>query len=306
VSLADRRTAGVTAAALVFAALGVSALSLSSSACSRKSESEPPLATASFTPARSRAPLGSPLEVTYKFVVAPDAKFTEDYRVLVHFMDSDDELMWTDDHVPPKPTSQWKAGETIEYKRTLFVPVYPYIGQATVRAGMYSGKDGHRVTLSGETVGMREYKVGTLELLPQSENIFLIYKEGWHPAEVAQDNAAVEWQWTKRVATLAFKNPKRDVWFYLNLDGRPDLQAKQPQEVTVTVGDQAIDKFTLADKEAVIRKVPISAQQLGAADMVELKIDAGGSFVPAQTPAAKSTDPRELGVRVFHAFVEAK
>jgi hypothetical protein len=302
VSLADRRTAGlVTAAALVFAALGVG-----SAACSRKAATEPPLATATFSPARSRAPLGSPLEVTYKFVVAPDAKFTEDYRVLVHFMDSDDELMWTDDHVPPKPTSQWKAGETIEYKRTLFVPVYPYIGQATVRAGMYSGKDGHRVTLSGETVGMREYKVGTLELLPQSENIFLIYKEGWHPAEVAQDNAAVEWQWTKRVATLAFKNPKRDVWFYLNLDGRPDLQAKQPQEVTVTVGDQAIDKFTLADKEAVIRKVPISAQQLGAADMVELKIDAGGSFVPAQTPAAKSTDPRELGVRVFHAFVEPK
>jgi hypothetical protein len=300
VSLADRRTAGlVTAAALVFAALGVG-----SAACSRKAPSEPPLATASFSPARSRAPLGSPLEVTYKFVVAPDAKFTEDYRVLVHFMDSDDELMWTDDHIPPTPTTQWKPGQTIEYKRTLFVPVYPYIGQATVRAGLYSGKDGRRVTLANESVGLREYKVGTLELLPQSENIFLIYKDGWHPAEVAQDNAAVEWQWTKKTSTLAFKNPKRDVWFYLNLDGRPDLQAKQPQEVTVTVGDQTIDKFTLADKEAVIRKVPITAQQLGSADMVELKIDAGGSFIPAQTPAAKSTDPRELGVRVFHAFVE--
>jgi hypothetical protein len=40
--------------------------------------------------------------------------------------------------------------------------------------------------------------------------------------------------------------------------------------------------------------------------MVELKIDAGESFIPAQTPSAKSTDPRELGVRVFHAFVEPK
>jgi hypothetical protein len=302
VSLADRRTAGqVTAAAFVLAAMA-----LGSASCSRKAPSEPPLATASFSAARSRAPLGSPLEVTYKFVVAPDAKFTEDYRVLVHFMDSDDELMWTDDHTPPTPTSSWKPGQTIEYKRTLFVPVYPYIGQATVRAGLYSGKDGHRLPLGGESVGLREYKVGTLELLPQSENIFLIYKEGWHPAEVAQDNAAVEWQWTRRTATLAFKNPKRDVWFYLNLDGRPDLQPKQPQEVTVTVGDQTIDRFPLSDKEAVIRKVPITAQQLGAADMVELKIDAGSSFVPAQTPAAKSTDPRELGVRVFHAFVEPK
>jgi hypothetical protein len=274
--------------------------------CSRKAPTEAPVATATFTPSHTRAPLGSPLEVTYKFVVAPDAKFTENYRVLVHFMDSDDELMWTDDHYPATPTTQWKPGQTIEYRRTLFVPVYPYIGQATVRAGLYSDKDGHRVSLGGETVGMREYKVGTLELLPQSENIFLIYKDGWHPAEVAQDNAAVEWQWTKRVATVAFKNPKRDVWFYLNLDGRPDLLPSQKQEVTVSVGDQPIDKFTLADKESVIRKMAITAQQLGSADMVELKIDAGGSFVPAQTPAAKSTDPRELGVRVFHAFVEPK
>jgi len=190
VSLADRRTAGlVTAAALVLAATGM----IGTVGCSRKAPSEPPVATATFTPAKARAPLGSPLEVTYKFVVAPDAKFTENFRVLVHFMDSDDELMWTDDHNPPKPTTQWKPGETIEYKRTLFVPVYPYIGQASVRAGLYSEKDGHRATLGGETVGLHEYKVGGLELLPQSENIFLIYKEGWHPAEVAQDNAAVEW-----------------------------------------------------------------------------------------------------------------
>jgi hypothetical protein len=300
VSLTDRRTAGhLTAAALVVAAIWTAG-------CSKKAPTEAPLATASFTPSRPRAPLGSPLEVTYKFTVAPDAKFTENYRVLVHFMDSDDELMWTDDHNPPTPTTQWKAGQTVEYKRTIFVPVYPYIGQATVRAGLYSDKDGHRATLAGESVGQREYKVGTLELLPQSENIFLIYKDGWHPAEVAQDNAAVEWQWTKHQATLAFKNPKRDVWFYLNLDGRPDLQAHQPQEVTVSIGDQPIDKFTLSNQESVIRKVPITAQQLGAADMVELKIDAGESFIPAQTPAAKSTDPRELGVRVFHAFVEPK
>jgi hypothetical protein len=39
---------------------------------------------------------------------------------------------------------------------------------------------------------------------------------------------------------------------------------------------------------------------------VEVKIDTGASFVPALTPAAKSRDPRELGVRVFHAFVEPK
>jgi hypothetical protein len=113
------------------------------------------------------------------------------------------------------------------------------------------------------------------------------------------------WQWTKRVATLAFKNPKRDVWFYLNLDGRPDLMAG-PQDVTVSIGDQVVDTFKVADREPVMRKVSISAAQLGSGDMVEMKLDSGQSFVPAQTPVAKSGDQRELGVRVFHAFVEPK
>lgn len=288
----------MTVAAFVLAALCSSGIG-----CSSKEANDPPLGTPAFAPSRPRAPLGSPIEVTYRFTVAPGAKFDENYRVFVHFMDSDDELMWSDDHNPPTPTTQWQPGQTVEYKRTLFVPVYPYIGQTTVRMGLYAGDK--RVALSGQDVGRREYKVGTIELLPQSENIFVIFKEGWHQAEVATDNPAIMWQWTKKTSTLAFKNPRRDVWFYLNVDGRPDLLS-QPQDVTVSVGDQVIDTFKVADREPVMRKVAISAAQLGQGDMVEMKIDAGQSFVPAQTPVAKSADQRELGVRVFHAFVEAK
>ncbi len=291
---------------LTLAALIVAPLALGSTGCSSGQSNEAPLATPGFTPSRARAPLGSPIEVTYRFTVAPNAKFDDSYRVFVHFMDSDDELMWSDDHMPPTPTQQWQPGQTIEYKRTLFVPVYPYIGQTSVRMGLYSTtRQDKRAPLNGEEAGSRAYKVGTIELLPQSENVFVIFKDGWHTAEVAQDNPAIMWQWTKKTATLAFKNPKRDVWFYLNLDGRPDL-LPAPQDVTVSVGDQVIDTFKVADREPVMRKVSISAAQLGAGDMVEMKLDTGESFVPAQTPVAKSSDQRELGVRVFHAFVEPK
>jgi hypothetical protein len=291
-----------TAIQLALAALIV-APALTIAGCSSGQSTETPLATPGFTPSRARAPLGSPIEVTYRFTVAPNAKFDENYRVFVHFMDSDDELMWSDDHTPPVPTKQWQPGQTVEYKRTLFVPVYPYIGQTSVRMGLYVNDK--RAPLNGEESGRRSYKVGTIELLPQSENIFVIFKDGWHQAEVAQDNPAIMWQWTKKVSTLAFKNPKRDVWFYLNVDGRPDL-LPAPQDVTVSVGDQVVDTFKVAEREPVMRKIAISAAQLGAADMVEMKIDTGQSFVPAQTPVAKSGDQRELGVRVFHAFVEAK
>lgn len=290
------RARAAAAVGLMIAGLG---------ACSRKDDNAPPVATPAFTAVRTRAALGSPLEVTYKFVVASDAKFDRNYRVFVHFLNSDDEQMWTDDHEPPRPTSTWKAGETISYTRTVFVPIYPYIGKATVRIGLYNPADGSRLPLTGTDPQQRAYVVGTLELLPQSENIFLVFKDGWHGPEVAPDNSAIEWQWSKRSGTIGFRNPKRDVWFYLDVDGKPAF-LPQPQQVTVRIGDQIVDQFTLASAEPTIRRTAITAAQLGAADTVELTVDAGTSFIPAQTLAAKSGDPRELGVRVFHAFVEPK
>jgi hypothetical protein len=291
------RTIRVVAAAALLATAVIGA------GCSKKEAVEPPVATPTFTPSKTRVALGSPLEITYKFVVAPDARFDKNYRVMVHFLDSDDEQMWTDDHEPPTPTTQWKPGQTIEYKRTLFVPAYPYLGQATVRVGLYD--EGKRLSLNAQDKGRREYQVATLDLVSQTENVFVIYKDGWHTAEITTENSTVqtEWQWTRRNAVLTFKNPKRDVWFYLSADGRPDFLG-QPQTVTVTAGDQQIDQFTIGDLTRVLRKVPVTAAQLGSGDMAEIKIDAGASFIPAQVPAAKSADSRELGIRVFHAFVD--
>jgi hypothetical protein len=280
-------------------------LAVIGAACTRKGDADPPVATASFSASRTRAPLGSPIEVTYRFVVAPNARFTGNYKVFVHFLDSDDEQMWTDDHDPPRPTSAWKPGETIEYARTVFVPIYPYVGRATVRMGLY-GDGNVRLPLSGTDDGQRSYSVGTLELLPQSENVFLVFKDGWHPAEVASDNPSVEWQWTKKVATLAFRNPKRDIWLYLHLDGRPDLAGMNPQPIAVSIAGQPVDQFGLTKGATVIRKISVPAASLGTGDTVEVTIDTGASFIPALTPAAQSRDPRELGVRVFHAFVEPK
>ena len=274
------------------------------SGCARKQSNEPPVATATFTVNHPRTPLGSPVEVTYQFTVAPNAKFDENYGVFVHFLDPNEEQMWTDDHDPPTPTTQWRPGQVIAYTRTMFIPRYPYVGAATVRLGLYSLKTGKRLTLTGEHDQL-SYKVGTIELLPQSEAVFLIFKDGWHAAEVAKDNAAVEWQWTKREALLSFRNPRKDSTFYLHVDSRADLFPR-PQVVTLSIGDQTLDSFELATPNDLLRKVPISAAQLGEADMIDLKIAVDQTMVPAQTPAAKSSDPRELGVRVFHAYIEPK
>jgi hypothetical protein len=272
-------------------------------ACRREQPEPPPVATPSFSVKQTRLPLGSPVEVTYKFVVAPTApKIDENYRVFVHFLDSDNEQMWTDDHDPPVPTTQWKPGQTIEYTKTMFVPVYPYQGTTKVLMGLYSLASDSRLPLAGTNHGQRAYVVGQLELLPRTEAIFVMFKDGWHPAETPPDNAAVEWQWTKKEATLAVRNPKRDVTLYLHLD-QPGV-FPEPQHVTVTLGDQTIDSFVIEPKKELIRKPIITKTQLGTADVVDLKISVDKSYVPAVVTNGVSRDPRELGVRVFHAYVQ--
>ena len=83
-------------------------LSLCAAGCGRK-ETRDPVAQPVVTLSHDRAALGSPVDVTYRFEVAPGApSFGENYRVFVHVMDSDEKLLWTDDHDPPVPTTQWK------------------------------------------------------------------------------------------------------------------------------------------------------------------------------------------------------
>ena len=50
----------------------------------------------------------------------------------------------------------------------------------------------------------------------------------------------------------------------------------------------------------------ISAAQLGTKDVVDIKIAVDKTFVPAVITNGASRDPRELGVRVFHAYIQPK
>ena len=267
--------------------------------CSRKTDEEPPVATPSFTMSRDRVAIGSPVKLTYRFDVAEGAKIDGDYWVFVHVLDPDGEQLWTDDHIPPVPTSQWRPGQKVEYTRTVFVPNYPYIGEAHVRLGLYSQQTERRLPLAGKAESRREYPVAKFQLLPQSENIFLIYKDGWHTAEVAPENPAVEWQWTQKAGTLSFRNPKKDATFYLEYDARPDLFTP-PQQVVLRIGGQTIGTFTASSKDRTLLTFPISAAQFGTGDMTELVLEVDKTFKPG------TADQRELGIRVFHAFVEPK
>jgi hypothetical protein len=282
----------------------LAALAAMVAGCSKAQDTTPAVAAMQVTLSRPKVALGSPVEVTYKFTVAQNAPNLGNRRVFVHFLDADEELMWTDDHDPPTPTSQWKPGQTIEYTRTMFIPSYPYVGAAKIAAGLYTPGNNERLKLSNQDRGDRSYKVADFELLPQTENIFVIFKDGWHPAEVVTEGSGrTEWQWTKKEAVVAFRNPKRDVTLVLQADN-PASASNAAQQVTVQVGDQTVATVPLSAANAPVLKFPITAAQLGSGDMVEMKFTADKTFVPALDPAMKSSDPRELGARFFHVFIQ--
>ncbi len=133
-------------------------------------------------------------------------------------------------------------------------------------------------------------EVAKFQLLPQSENIFLIYKDGWHPAEVSSEDPTNEWQWTKKAATISFRNPKKDGTFFLEYDARND-KFPTPQQVTVRSGDQVIGTFAADSKSPKLVSLPVTAAQLGSADMSEITLEVDQTFTPGGGDIARAGDP---------------
>lgn len=272
-------------------------------ACARNVEEARPVATPAVTLSRSDVAVGTPVDVTYRFAVAPDAPaFTEDHLVFVHFLDADRERMWDDDHEPPTPTREWKPGATIEYTRTMFVPKFPYIGPTDIEVGLYSRSTGERLPLAGTDSGMRAYRVASFNMSLETDNLFVVFGDGWHQREV-DDSGGREWQWLKQKGTISFRNPKTDVVLFLDVD-QPVKAFDDPQRVEVRLGEAVVDTFSLPAGARELRRVEIPAGQLGSGDDVQVAISVDRTFVPASVPALSSGDSRELGVRVFRVYVQ--
>jgi hypothetical protein len=284
-------------------ALIACALAFAIAGCGQKKAGESRPITPSVTFNKPRAPIGSPVEITYRFEVGPDAEpIAKDYSLFVHFLDSHDALLFTDDHQPPQATTSWKAGSTVEYKRTLFIPLYPYLGTATVKVGLYIPETGERLGLLGPGDGNSAYQVAQIELLDQKENIFLVYKEGWHQLESQPENRNIEWQWTKKEAVCSFRNPKKDSVLFLEADTNVNA-TEGPQQVSIWIGQNEIEAFPIEGRDPVLKKIPIPASALGDEDWVDLRIVNGQAFVPSSK--GQGTDDRELGLRVYHLYIES-
>jgi hypothetical protein len=285
---------------ILVAALAAAALLPTLNACRRRKPAEVNDIVPSFTINRPRAPLGSAVEITYSWKVEPTAKkLGKDYKALVHFLDQHGVMLFDDDHMPTPPTSAWEPGKSYSYTLTKFIPIYPYVGETELRMGLY--RDRERVALKGDDTGMQEYKVGKIELLPQTENIFLVYKEGWHNPESRTNNPGLEVTWTKKDALVSFKNPKKDVVVYLEAD--TNYKAfDAPPVLTVAVAGKTGLVIPIESSEVFLKKIRVKAAELGSDEWVDLRLSMNQSFVP-KLKGVNATDDRELGLMVYHLYV---
>jgi hypothetical protein len=266
-----------------------------------------PVATPAVTPDRQTVRVGYLVDLAYRFDVAQDAPpFAEDYVVILRVVDEDGKGMWTDEHQPPVPTRQWKPGAGIEYSRPLFVSRRANPGRFDLEISLYSPANGDRLPLAGARTRGRSYRVASLEVTSSGPTPAVAFVKGWHTAERSSGSGnrlGSEWYWSTRESLLWFPNPGRDAQLVLRMD-QPIAGDDMTRDVQLHIGDALIDRFRLAPGPPEIKRIPVSADQLGEDEIVQMMLSVDRTVVPAQVPGSGSSDARELGVRVFDAFLE--
>jgi len=269
-------------------------------ACTKTNEVQPPVAWIVVTAAKAGAQAGEPIEFTYRFTPVEGAPaLSDDLWVFVHVVSEAGMLLWTDDHRPPVPPSNWGA-KPVEYRRTMFVPRLSYTGPVRVEAGLYAPDGGARVPLTGEARGNRAYLVASFTVLPASKSVFVAYGDGWHGAERAPEEPLREWRWSSGDARLSFWHPGGDATLWLELD--QPVSAVGAQRVEVREGPTLLATLALEPGTRHVSEVPVRRGP-GSASNVELDLHVEPTFVPAAVPSLVSQDRRELGTRVLNVYV---
>ncbi len=250
---------------------------------------------------KKSAEMGTPVEITYSFSTKKDyVALNKNWTVFVHFLDPKRVRRFQDDHEPPKPTAEWRAGGNYNYTRTVFVPRNIPAGEYRVVTGIYFPGKGERLVLEANEFEHRSYDMGTLLIeIPPQEPV-LQYTQGWYDPESDPNDVGTQWRWTKKDAVLKVRNPNSDALLYLKADGVPE-RFPEPQKLTVSIGDYVVDVLSVSTNQQMIKKYSVPKDKLGDARMLEVKLSLDKSFVPASDHTSKDT--RELGVRVFQLYL---
>lgn len=217
---------------------------------------------------------GAPITITYRFRALPGAvdRLDPERRANVRFVDDEGEALWSDDHWPPVPTTEWRPGEVVTYTRSLLVPVDVPPGPVEILLELSDPAVDRAVTLQvqGRAVNSPA-SVASLEILPEPlVSALPRYGEGWH-------EPGPNGRWNRGEGRLYFARPHGETVLHLEIDGRPDI-FDLPQVVEILVAGNVVDSFPLRTNQPYRRLIPLLPSQLGTENPVEVLVRADRTF----------------------------
>ncbi len=225
-----------------------------------------------------------------------------DMSIFVHFWrKKTKEMIVQDDHLPPKPTSSWKTGDTINNSRTIFIPRF-----FNEYAFDYKKEETVRLTIGLVDPKSPEQKIILLQqdmIIESASDIApaIFHDSGWHQPEIdpkAEKPEESKWRWTTQKAVCIIENPKKK--HDLRISGRLNTELLSDQTVTLKINDTVLDQF-IPELYNFSKIYTIAPEMMGELDEFQLSIETDKTFTPSQA-SPDSKDDRELGVQIYFLY----
>lgn len=237
----------------------------------------------------------APFEITYRWV--PGDQFESmghDYLVFVHLVDADGNIMTQDDHTLPVPTSEWRPGNPIEYRRWFRFLDPIDVENVDLVVGLYDNEG--RASLRG--FAQPTYPtVGRLEVRHDEKVGVPLRGKGWNKLERSATSSDL-WHWLGEQATVVFANPRRDSVLHMEASA-PVTLLGSPQWVMVFLDEVEIANFEISTEGRFRRRLSVTEAQLGNGEFVEFRIATALNVVSSEAIPGSDGD-RRLGLKVFY------
>jgi len=233
--------------------------------------------------------------VTYQWEKLPEMQKEKPLMAKVHFVNSDDRILFQDDHRLPVNKKT--------YQRELLIPLIPRSQRVRMLAGLFipqsnvklavNNADGH----TGTKVEVASFVVTPplhIDDLPEAR---ISYGPGWHQKEFGEGpNDA--WRWMSKQAQCTLKGADRELILYMH-GWTPSDKLGDSIDLELTLDGEPLGMYQDLDGEFIIKRV-IPDDMLADGDSGELVITASKSFVPSELE--DTDDTRELSIMVKQLY----
>ena len=248
-------------------------------------------------------PVGSPVDIGYTWTPVDDfIPPADDYRVFVHLVDPDGAIVEQDDHFPSVPTSQWRAGEPVSYRRLLYPPPDLQPEYLDFYVGLYDIEDGQVATLHDGDLENRPLLHTSIIRLDDQRGL-PVYFDGWYAREssLSAGKHHQQWQWMRKTGEVAFGNPRGPATLHFRARSPIDFLGTA-QTITLRVQGEEVMQIEKADSVPFLERIEIAAEVMGDEEWIELTIEVDNTFVPMEVDESLG-DERILGLQVFWLYL---